>query len=258
MSRDEFKRLPQAAEGICLYVWDYAAKATISPLGIIPWPVVWLLSFHYKHVFGSAKKARVRDVTKSVSTWLNNLRWRIHHRKAEEYTRLYEPENAVDNSQFLYLLSKLPAVRGAPSAEQLEDTLQMSAHGILSACKASAATFDYSRADNTCGLVRVARQLMASLSFDYLKTDKDGGFAAVLRNSHLEARADAFVSQNYNKVSWYEGFEKDVSDEYRVVCDTISRNFVGTGPEKASLWKFLLRDLNRVGETTIFQVCSSL
>ena len=58
MSRDEFIRIPRAVDGIGLYVWDYAAKATISPLGIIPWPVTWLLSFHYKHVFGSAKKGQ--------------------------------------------------------------------------------------------------------------------------------------------------------------------------------------------------------
>ena len=66
MSRDEFVRIDNAADGQGLYFWDPETCCKTTPLGKIPWPIIWLLSFHYKHIFTNNKKPPIRHIAKAI------------------------------------------------------------------------------------------------------------------------------------------------------------------------------------------------
>ena len=248
MSRDEFAKTLSAGEGQGLYYWDPETLSKYSSAGVVAWPIVWLLSHHYKHIHGDAKYPLLKPVVAGINAWRRRVLWRHHVDKAREYDERYGDGDDEDiNGQYMYLLSKIDFKNGrsGPPDPHLGLCADAVAYAVTEACKNALSNFNPKRHANTCEMVRAAHRLLRLSGLKATKMDKDGGFAVTEEEKLTEARRQAMQSVHYKKTSFTLGMEDEHMNAYKDICGRLANNFPNT--HQSVLLKNLLSDCHNLG-----------
>ena len=245
MSKAEFARTLVAGDGHGVYWWDFETRSIQGARELVPWPITWILSFHFKHIHVPSTKPRIQDITSRLYDWGRRILWRAHFEKAEEYDKLYNPELVGIDEQYAFLRSKIRSDKSGPPHEVLDGCIAGVKNMVLDTCMEALNSYRPELWSNTCGLVQLGFKLLRSSGFKAIKTDKDGGFALTTTEEWMAARSQAVQTHHYKKVAVTEGFELEFIDSYKHVC----RQLADTYPKnhRHAVYSALTRDSYMIG-----------
>lgn len=251
MSKDELARTLTAGNGEGVYWWDYESRSVLGAGEVVPWPITWLLSFHYKHVHIHPRKPQLSDITSKINDWGRWILWRSHFEKAKAYDDLHHPELSGIGDTYLFLRSKIRSFNPGPQHEVLSDCVDAVKINVLESCRDA---LDFYRPEiwsNTCGLVQLGYKLLRQSGFKAAKTDKDGGFALTTSEELTEARLAAVDSHHYKKVPYTLFFEEEYFTSYKFVCRQLSSTY--PTDHQGPVYSALTRDVHHIGASGFFK-----
>ena len=170
MSSIEFRRLVSSASGEGLTFWDPSTQCKYSPVGLVPWPIIWLTSsHHYKYRHSDAKYPSMQDLGPSLIQWANKLKWRVALTDSSD-----EEAGESASEQWRFLKSKGKLTQSCPLPQGQLDTLIYDTMQVVSdVCYKSKLL---KLRGTRIGLVKLAYNMIREGEHIFIKTDKDGGF----------------------------------------------------------------------------------
>ena len=180
---DEFVSLLQCGKSSPnFYVLDHHRAEAVQPTpGEVIWPVEFLLKYHRKHVFPDSRLPPLRDISMSVATWENKLRWRLHHHNSQDH-------------RWGHLRCKPSAAPTYPCqtrfSNQIDSWFTSAREAIFKEAKNCLHQAQVARRGQRCRclLFSFAFKILQSSEYVPILSDKDGGFCLVDRAFYKQER----------------------------------------------------------------------
>ena len=199
----------------------------------MPWPVEFVLRLHPKHIFQSKRLPPMSELSRAISQWENNLRWRLFHSESEG--------DGQDRSVWWKLRSR----RSTPPcphklADEWEVFIYELKRGVFTTAYGKRSSLKFSQSC-TSNLSRVAKwgiQMLREGPVGAVRTDKDGGYALVWKQSLAKAVLDSLSLPVYGKRLVHEAMFEEIAQDYTGIV-----KYIGHQTEDADLENSLLSSL---------------
>ena len=159
MDSMEFQRLINSSDGRGVYWWDMDEKTALIPHpSDVSWPIVWLLTFHYKHIHVHARRPQIKHIAAHAQEWARRIRWQESKRKEKEYDRIYGGKEDFSHL-FAHLRSRdIRSKAPGPIADaSLEFAIAAAQDRLFNACSNSLDRYQPTQSNRKRGSLKRAR-----------------------------------------------------------------------------------------------------
>ena len=203
------------------YVYDHDSRSvyTFAQLGIIEWPVTWLLACHHrKHVFLTSGIPSMQLARRSIGQFCHKLRWRFVFETGLLQKGTPLPESLRTTTTVPCRVSQLPRDFDA-WAVALKDSLLKQCSRVLDEFKHGQHRFWSCRPR----LLNVATKAMSRCGWIPLPCDKDGGYTLVAASQLSAIYSSSMKAIHYQQINpMNEPIHSIIGGHYSL-CDQISK-----------------------------------
>ena len=222
MSLDEFVKLLQTTRlGAQFYVWDPGDNvAEIPDKNLFTWPIMYLLTYHHKHILTKKSHLNLEQVEFSLQQWENRLRWNLalHDQERGQWTKLKTrgPTPPCPDAGNPTINSFIKDTK-----DRIYKNLKWIRHRMHTKRQLCS---------NYSGIVGLALKILRGSPMVPIATDKDGGFCMVNRY-HLKVEREKLMSR--------EKFYKRIFKSKQSITEDVYEDFVNTMNEALADMDFL-------------------
>jgi hypothetical protein len=186
MSCLDFVKLCTCVATPTVYLYPGIEQTAIRPGdGLLAWPALFVLSsFHKKHIFGSTRRPRMRDVSYACARALHSLKWRFVHKYSDD---------AAAESQWSSIRAKPRQFRPCPFeidtyTENVFTRIIKSFHSSCLMLRRTSLHMRLARTWELPGIVKLGLRIWKESSWGAVATDKDGGFCIMPKVNILSVK----------------------------------------------------------------------
>lgn len=194
------------------YLYQYNAEEDeLYNADCIAWPILWLLVRHNrKHIFVSKKRIDISELTKSVHSFENRVRWRCHFRDSE-----------IATIPCINYKGSAKPFTGGVRNPALEFVLRSLRSTVLETAR-RANTKATPKVSNVVGLTRWAWRLLRDNEYTAVPNDKEPGFTIAPIHDMSIIHQKVLDDNTYKLIDPININERKMRIEYTSLCDDIA------------------------------------
>lgn len=218
----------------------------------VPWPVEFVLRFHPKHIWVGKRLPPLQELSKSISQWEHKMRWRLFHSQADT--------NDEQNSSRQNRWSKIRERFATPLCphrfgddwENFFYEFKQSVFQQAFAMRRKSKTPGHNYS-NFNSVAKWGLQLLREGPVGAVRTDKDGGYALVWKQSLTKAICKYLCLPKYEERLVHEYTFHDLVDEY---CGLVK--YIGEETEDEDLANSMLSSLRRGCKSFVTKILTTV